>query len=40
MNGRIPDGETTEFFDVYRRGREELRDWLKGAGPALGRRLR
>jgi 7-cyano-7-deazaguanine synthase in queuosine biosynthesis len=39
MNGRIPNGETTKFFDVYRRGRDELRDWLRGAGPALRRRL-
>jgi 7-cyano-7-deazaguanine synthase in queuosine biosynthesis len=38
-NGRIPNGETRAFFDVYRRGRAELRDWLKGAGPALRRRL-
>jgi hypothetical protein len=40
INGRIPNGETVAFFDVYRRGRAELRDWLNGAGPALRRRLR
>jgi hypothetical protein len=39
-NGRIPNGETVAFFDVYRRGRAELRAWLTGAGPALSRRLR
>ncbi len=40
INGRIPNGETTAFFGVYRRGRAELRDWLNtGAGPALQRRL-
>lgn len=38
-NGRIPDGEAPAFFDVYRRGREELTAWLGGAGPALKRRL-
>ena len=38
-HGRIPNSETAAFFDVYRRGRAELRDWLKGAGPALRRRL-
>jgi len=31
-NGRIPDGETRAFFDVYRRGREELRAWLTNGG--------
>jgi 7-cyano-7-deazaguanine synthase in queuosine biosynthesis len=31
-NGRIPDGETRAFFDVYRRGREELRAWLTDGG--------
>jgi hypothetical protein len=40
VNGRIPNGETMAFFDVHRRGRDELRDWLKGAGPELRRRLR
>ena len=40
INGRIPNGETAAFFDVYRRGRAELRDWLHGAGPALRRRMR
>jgi 7-cyano-7-deazaguanine synthase in queuosine biosynthesis len=40
LNGRIPNGETSAFFDVYQRGRAELREWLKGAGPDLGRRLR
>jgi len=39
LNGRIPNGETTAFFDVYCRGRAELRAWLAGAGPALRRRL-
>jgi len=39
VNGRIPNGETTKFFDVYRRGRTELREWLRGAGPELRRRL-
>jgi len=39
VNGRVPNGETTKFFDVYRRGRDELRDWLRGAGPALRRRM-
>ena len=39
-NGRIPNGETSAFFDVYCRGRAELRAWLTGAGPALRRRLR
>jgi hypothetical protein len=40
VNGRIPNGETAAFFDVYSRGRTELRDWLTGAGPELSRRLR
>jgi 7-cyano-7-deazaguanine synthase in queuosine biosynthesis len=39
INGRIPNGETVAFFDVYCRGRAELRTWLTGAGPALLRRL-
>lgn len=39
VNGRIPNGETREFFAVYERGRAELREWLKGAGPELRRRL-
>jgi hypothetical protein len=38
-NGRVPNGETAQFFDVYCRGREELREWLNGAGPALSRWL-
>jgi len=38
-NGRIPGGEASAFFDVYKRGRDELRAWLAGAGPALKRRL-
>jgi 7-cyano-7-deazaguanine synthase in queuosine biosynthesis len=39
-NGRIPNGETREFFDMYVRGREELRSWLvAGAGADLRRRL-
>ena len=40
QNGRIPGGETEAFFDLYVRGRAELRAWLGGAGPALRRRLR
>jgi 7-cyano-7-deazaguanine synthase in queuosine biosynthesis len=40
VNGRIPGGEAEAFFGVYQRGREELRDWLRGAGPTLRRRLR
>jgi hypothetical protein len=40
INGRIPNGETAAFFDVYCRGRAELRAWLTGAGPELRRRLR
>jgi 7-cyano-7-deazaguanine synthase in queuosine biosynthesis len=40
INGRIPNGETAGFFDVYCRGRAELRAWLTGAGPELRRRLR
>lgn len=39
-NGRIPNGEVPAFFDLYRRGRAELRKWLKGAGPELRKRLR
>lgn len=39
INGRVPNGETPSFFDVYRRGRAELREWLKGAGPELAKRL-
>jgi hypothetical protein len=40
-NGRIPNGEAEAFFDVYRRGRVELRSWLTaGAGAELQRRLR
>ena len=39
-NGRIPNGEAPAFFEMYCRGRAELRDWLKGAGPDLARRLR
>lgn len=38
--GRIPTGEVEAFFDVYCRGRRELRAWLAGAGPALRTRLR
>ena len=33
-NGRIPDGETRAFFEVYRRGREELHAWLTDGGSA------
>lgn len=40
QNGRIPGGETAAFFDLYIRGRDELRAWLGGAGPELSRRLR
>jgi hypothetical protein len=40
LNGRIPDGEAPVFYEMYRRGRVELRDWLlSGAGPELRRRL-
>jgi hypothetical protein len=39
-NGRIPNGETRAFFDMYNRGREELRRWLKdGGGPHIQARL-
>jgi 7-cyano-7-deazaguanine synthase in queuosine biosynthesis len=38
-NGRIPNGETRVFYDVYKRGRDELRAWLADAGPGLSRRL-
>ncbi len=39
-NGRIPDGEAPAFFETYRRGRAELRDWiLSGAAPELRRRM-
>ncbi|HEX3391574.1 MAG TPA: Qat anti-phage system QueC-like protein QatC [Solirubrobacteraceae bacterium] len=31
-NGRIPNGDTHAFFDVYCRGREELRVWLTDGG--------
>lgn len=31
-NGRIPDGETRDFFDMYCRGRTELHQWLKDGG--------
>jgi hypothetical protein len=37
--GRVPNGEVEDFFDVYCRGRAELRAWLADAGPALSRRL-
>jgi hypothetical protein len=40
QNGRIPGGETEAFFDLYCRGRGELRLWLSRGGPALKRRLR
>lgn len=33
-NGRIPDGETRAFFDMYCRGRDELRAWLADGGAA------
>ena len=33
-NGRIPNGETRAFFDMYRRGRAELSSWLKAGGAA------
>lgn len=31
-NGRIPDGETRAFFEMYCRGRDELRAWLTDGG--------
>jgi 7-cyano-7-deazaguanine synthase in queuosine biosynthesis len=33
-NGRIPDGETRAFFEMYCRGRDELRAWLTDGGAA------
>jgi 7-cyano-7-deazaguanine synthase in queuosine biosynthesis len=40
-NGRIPNGETRAFYDMYRRGRAELRSWLMAGGaPRLLGRLR
>lgn len=40
-NGRIPNGETGLFFEVYRRGRAELRVWLtSGAAEPLRLRLK
>lgn len=40
MNGRIPNGEVPAFYEMYRRGRTELRDWLlSGASSELRRRL-
>lgn len=39
-NGRVPAGEARQFFEVYRRGRAELRNWLEsGAGRELKRRM-
>jgi len=39
-NGRIPDGETRSFFDLYRRGRQELLDWFNdGGSPEILTRL-
>ena len=38
-NGRIPGGEAPAFFEVYKRGRDELLAWLTDAGPELKRRL-
>ncbi len=39
-NGRVPNGEAPAFYEMYRRGRVELRDWLvSGASPDLRRRL-
>lgn len=39
-NGRIPGGEGRAFFELYKRGREELLGWfLPGAGPELRSRL-
>ncbi|HMJ35414.1 MAG TPA: Qat anti-phage system QueC-like protein QatC [Baekduia sp.] len=36
INGRIPNGEAKAFFEVYSRGRDELRAWLSsGAHPLL-----
>lgn len=40
LNGRIPNGEAPAFYETYKRGRAELRDWiLSGAGPELRRRM-
>jgi 7-cyano-7-deazaguanine synthase in queuosine biosynthesis len=33
-NGRIPGGETRAFFELYCRGRDELRAWLTDGGSA------
>ena len=39
-NGRIPNGEARAFFDLYRRGRQELREWLEAnAGDHIRPRL-
>ncbi|MGE3413599.1 MAG: Qat anti-phage system QueC-like protein QatC [Dehalococcoidia bacterium] len=38
-NGPIPSGEAGAFFDLYRRGRDEIRAWIgDGADPDLRRR--
>lgn len=33
-NGRVPNRETREFFEMYCRGREELHRWLRDGGAA------
>ena len=39
-NGRIPDGETRQFFEMYCRGRDELERWLRdGGAPYVQARL-
>jgi 7-cyano-7-deazaguanine synthase in queuosine biosynthesis len=39
-NGRIPNGEAGMFFELYRRGRDELRAWIAAGGaPAIVSRL-
>jgi len=39
LNGRIPDGEAAVFYELWLRGRDELRAWLNsGAASDLKRR--
>ncbi|MEH3052628.1 MAG: hypothetical protein PGN13_01275 [Patulibacter minatonensis] len=38
LNGRIPNGEQPAFYDMWLRGRAELRDWLDAGGSAEVRR--
>jgi hypothetical protein len=38
-NGPIPGGEAKVFDDLYRRGREELREWVRAGGPPTLQRL-